>query len=63
VCIIDGMSKTRTQFHLSQVQRDWLKKQTEETGVPAAVVVRRLIDAAMEKTRASPKKGAAGKAK
>jgi predicted DNA-binding protein len=57
--------KTRTQFHLSQQQRDWLKQQTEKTGAPAAVVVRRLIDAAIEaeKTRASPEKGAAGKSK
>ena len=55
--IIDGM-KTRTQFHLSQAQRDWLKQQTEKTGAPAAVIVRRLIDAAMKKTRASPKSDA-----
>jgi len=48
--------KTRTQFHLSQAQRDWLKQQTEKTGAPAAVIVRRLIDAAMKKTRASPVK-------
>jgi len=56
----------RTQFHLSQRHTDWLKRQTAKTGAPAAVVVRRLIDAAIEaenKTRASPEKGAAGKSK
>ena len=56
VCIINNM-KTRTQFHLTDEERAWLKQQTEETGAPAAVIVRRLIDAEIERQRASPKKG------
>ena len=56
VCKFGIMKLVRTNYHIPVEVKQWLRERKAKTGVPPAEQVRRILVAAMNRSRSSPAK-------